>query len=102
DLPLPVERVLKELALFDWRPDWAWSNDEPRWGPFGIPIWLPTDDHLTVSHRGPRVDVSVLDMASSRHPVEVRRLLQPDPDTHLSLIKDTPGHRTVQRPNEAV
>lgn len=59
DLPLQVEQVVQELALFDWRP--VWASDEPRWGPFGIPICLRVDDHLTASPRGPRADVSVLD-----------------------------------------
>jgi hypothetical protein len=61
DLPLPVERVLQELALFDWRPGSARANDEPRWAPFGIPIWLTTNDHLAASPRGTRVDIPVLD-----------------------------------------
>lgn len=60
ELPLPVELVLQELALFAWRHDWATDND-PSWAPCRIPICLKADDHLTTSPTGPRADTSVLD-----------------------------------------
>jgi hypothetical protein len=58
-LPRPVEAIVQELALFDWRPDW--SSGAPEWLPFNIPLVLRIDDHLTAAPRGPRVDPSALD-----------------------------------------
>src|SRR5262249_50250399 len=58
-LPLPVEAIVQELALFDWRPDWSSGN--PEWQPFNIPFVLRADDRLTAGLHGPRVDPSALE-----------------------------------------
>lgn len=56
NLPLPIENVLRELALFDWRFD----ASDARWSPFGIPLWLRADEHLTGTPQGQHIDVSTL------------------------------------------
>lgn len=59
--PTAVERCIKELALFDWRPDWMGHSNTDRWMAPSIPFVISVDDNLlSQPHLG--FDTSVLSM----------------------------------------
>lgn len=60
-LSTAVERCIKQLALFDWQPDWMLQSNTGRWMAPSIPFVISVDDNLlSQAHLG--FDTSVLSM----------------------------------------